>query len=178
MVAFDELLFLSIIIVVSISDKPSATAKTSPDDLVERIIDEMQPMLAAQRRVIAKVWQDRSISKLNLHVLMLLQAHGPQSMGQLAALADVALPNLTGIIDRMEERDLVKRERDSDDRRVVVIHTTAEGAACVEELESVRRQELRRVLVRLSTAELHLCLQAMELISGAAMSDDTTAGSH
>ncbi len=155
---------------------PEATATTSTDELIERIIDGMQPLFAAQRRVIAKVWQDRSISKLNLHVLMLLQAHGPQSMSQLAALADVSLPNLTGIIDRMEERELVTRVRDSDDRRVVVIHTTAEGAACVEELESVRRQELRRILHRLDPDELQICLRASELMSVAASDDVAPAG--
>jgi DNA-binding MarR family transcriptional regulator len=167
------LLLLGIIIAVSISDAAAREA-APPDDLVERIIDAMQPMVAAQRRVIAKVWHDRSISKLNLHLLMLLGAHGPQPMGQLAALADVALPNLTAIIDRMEDRDLVRRERDSNDRRVVVVHTTPGGAACLEELESVRRQELRRVLQHLSADEQRICLRAMELMSAAASSDDVT----
>ena len=137
-------------------------------DLVEQIIDEAQPLLNAQRHVIAKVWQDRSISKLNLHLLMLLEVHGPQPMSQLAALGDVALPNLTGIIDRMEERKLVRRVRDKDDRRVVVVHATTHGHDCLAELETVRRDELRRILGKLGADEQRLCLKAMQAISRAA----------
>ncbi len=139
------------------------------DDMVERIIDEAEPLFNAQRRIIAKVWQDRSISKLNLHVLMLLEVNGPQPMSGLAALADVALPNLTGIIDRMEEHELVKRVRDKEDRRVVVVHATSRGQACLAELELVRREELRRILGKLQPEEQRLCLRAMRLISRAAI---------
>ena len=144
------------------------------DDIVEQIIDETEALFTAQRRVIARVWQDRSISKLNIHLLMLLQVHGPQSMSQLAGLADVALPNLTGIVDRMEERGLVRRERDSVDRRVVVVHATAQGAALLAELESVRREELRRILRTLALDEQQLCLRAMRIISQAAAEPGAT----
>jgi len=139
------------------------------DDIVEQIIDEAESLFTAQRRVIAKVWQDRSISKLQIHLLMLLQLHGPQSMSQLAALAEVALPNLTGIIDRLEEKELVRRERDEQDRRVVTVHLTTQGADVVAELESVRREELRRILRTLDPEEQQLCLRAMRIISRAAV---------
>jgi DNA-binding MarR family transcriptional regulator len=144
------------------------------DDVVEQIVDEAESLFTAQRRVIARVWQDRSISKLNIHLLMLLQVHGPQSMSQLAALADVALPNLTGIVDRMEERELVRRERDREDRRVVVVHVTTQGTAILAELESVRREELRRILRTLDPDEQRLCLRAMRIISRAAAEPEAT----
>ena len=144
------------------------------DDVVEQIVDEAESLFTAQRRVIARVWQDRSISKLNIHLLMLLQVHGPQSMSQLAALADVALPNLTGIVDRMEERELVRRERDREDRRVVVVHVTTQGTAILAELESVRREELRRILRTLDPEEQRLCLRAMRIISRAAVEPEAT----
>jgi DNA-binding MarR family transcriptional regulator len=134
------------------------------DELIEHIIEEAQPLFQAQRRVIAKVWQDRSVSKLNLHVLILLDANGPQSMSQLATLADVALPNLSGIIERMVERGLVKRAGDETDRRVVVIHSTAKGRSYVEQLESVRREGLREILRDLDASELQVCLKAMQLM--------------
>ncbi len=147
------------------------------DDIVEQIIDEAQPLFNAQRRVIARVWQDRSISKLNLHLLMLLEVNGPQAMSSLAGLADVALPNLTGIIDRMEERKLVRRVRDKQDRRVIIIHTTSEGRACLAELETVRREELRRILQQLEPAEQELCLRAMQAIARAATDPETSPAS-
>jgi DNA-binding MarR family transcriptional regulator len=138
------------------------------DPVIEAIIDAFEPLHAAQRRVMAKVWQDRSISKLNLHLLMLLDANGPQSMSRLAALANVALPNLTGTVRRMEELGLVARESDSRDRRVVVVRETSRGRALLQELESIRRDELRRILLALSPAERHQCLDAMRIMARAA----------
>jgi DNA-binding MarR family transcriptional regulator len=140
------------------------------DPVIEGIIEAFEPLLVAQRRVMAKVWQDRSISKLNLHLLMLLEANGPQSMSRLAALANVALPNLTGTVSRMEELGLVVRESDSRDRRLVVVRKTPRGRALLQELESVRHEELRRILHELSPPERRQCLDAMRIMARAATS--------
>ena len=150
------------------------------DPVIEEIVEAFEPVLAAQRRVLAAVWQDRSISKLNLHILMLLQAHGAQPMSRLAALANVALPNLTAIVGRMEELGLVVRESDPRDRRLVVVRETDRGRSCIEELQSVRRDELRRILHTLTPGERQLCLDSMRTMARAASAsqpglvDDTT----
>jgi DNA-binding MarR family transcriptional regulator len=107
-----------------------------------------------------RVWQDRSVSKLNLHVLMLLSSRGPMPMSRLAALADVSLPSLTGIVDRMEERGLAERVRDERDRRVVVVQVTDRGRTSCEEFEAVPRETMRRILNELSEADQRTCLKA------------------
>jgi DNA-binding MarR family transcriptional regulator len=150
------------------------------DPVIEEIVEAFEPVLAAQRRVLAAVWQDRSISKLNLHILMLLQAHGAQPMSRLAALANVALPNLTAIVGRMEELGLLARESDPRDRRLVVVRETDRGRSCIDELQSIRRDELRRILHTLTPGERQLCLDAMRTMARAASAsqpglvDDTT----
>src|SRR5688572_15687078 len=148
--------------------RPRPVDAPEPDPVIEAIVDAFEPVLAAQRRVLAAVWQDRSISKLNLHILMLLQAHGPQPMSRLAALANVALPNLTAIVGRMEELGLVVRESDARDRRLVVVRETNRGRVCAEEVQSVRRDELRRILLTLSPEERQRCLEAMRTMARAA----------
>ena len=146
------------------SDEEEAQAA----DTVEQIVTAFEPVIAAQRRVIAKVWHDRSISKLNLFLLMLLRANGEQAMGQLATLAQVSVPNLTATVGRMEELGLVKRTHATHDRRLVIVRTTAKGRACLEQLESVRRAELRRILRKLSPQEQEMCLSAMQVMARAA----------
>ncbi len=94
------------------------------DDPIDAIIRELEPMMAYQRKAMMQAWQDRSVSKLNLVVLMLLENHGPMPMSRLAALVDVSLSNLTGIIDRMEQHALVERVRDDRDRRLVFVRAT------------------------------------------------------
>ena len=50
-----------------------------------------------------------------------------------------------GLIDRTEERGLVRREQDQDDRRQVKIHLTPEGEAMLRQLAQVHREQLRRM---------------------------------
>src|SRR5262245_13519918 len=52
---------------------------------------------------------------------------GPQPMGNLAKALFCDNSNVTGIVDRLEERGLVRREADEKDRRVKLLVLTEEG---------------------------------------------------
>jgi len=56
---------------------------------------------------------------------------------------------LTGVVDRMEERDLVRRKRDPQDRRIWRVWLTKEG------------RKLREVLPPIATASLEKCLKGV-----------------
>ncbi len=118
--------------------------------LVERILDELEPLVARQRRAVAREGCLRAISSTQLHVLFILMSDGPLTMSHLAESLNVSLPNVTGLIDRMVEHGLVERGRDSDDRRVVTVSTTTAGCAAVEEIDLVRRRQLAAVLAQLN----------------------------
>jgi DNA-binding MarR family transcriptional regulator len=148
-------------------DRPDPSAG-QPDPLVEETIREFEPIVMLQRRSMAKVWQDRSVSKMNLQLLLLLTSRGPLSMSRLAALADVSLSNLTGIVSRMEEHGLAERVRDDHDRRVVLVRATPRGQTTCEGLEELRRQNLREILESLAESDKRLCLKAIRVMRRAA----------
>ncbi|MDL2334786.1 MAG: MarR family transcriptional regulator [Chloroflexota bacterium] len=127
--------------------------------MVERILDELEPLIARQRRALARQGCLRAISSTQLHVLFMLMSDGPSTMSHLAESLDVSLPNVTGLIDRMVEHGLVERGRDSDDRRVVTVSTSAAGRAAVEEIDLVRRRSLAELLTRLEPAQQQQALQ-------------------
>ncbi|MEU8760161.1 MarR family transcriptional regulator [Streptomyces sp. NPDC048659] len=52
---------------------------------------------------------------------------GPAAMRALAETMTCDASNITGIIDRLEKRELVRREADASDRRVKNVILTAEG---------------------------------------------------
>lgn len=72
-----------------------------------------------------------------------------EKLGQLGA-------TLTGVVDRMEERKLVYRERDPADRRVVRIWLTADGEKLKEVLPAVGEQTIHRALAGFSKQEQEL----------------------
>ncbi len=54
--------------------------------------------------------------------LGILAGAGPISAGQLATLIGLSTGSVTGLVDRLERLDLVRRERDPQDRRRIVLH--------------------------------------------------------
>ena len=75
------------------------------EDLVEDILDD-GPVMAHQRRAVAHVWNERSVSKTKLHVLMLREQLGSLPMGRLATLVDVSLPVVTVALPELPLRGM------------------------------------------------------------------------
>jgi MarR family transcriptional regulator, temperature-dependent positive regulator of motility len=143
-----------------------------PADLVEQILDQLEPLIARQRKAVARAGCLRAISSTQLHVLFVLESDGQMPMGRLADLLDASLPNVTGIVDRMVEGGLVERDRDADDRRVVAVRTTAAGRAAVEEIDLVRRRTLGATLARLTPDQQARALQTFTDLRAAAKAAD------
>ena len=141
--------------------------------IVERILDELEPLITRQRRALARQGCLRAISSTQLHVLFMLMSDGPSTMGHLAESLDVSLPNVTGLIDRMVEHGMVERGRDSDDRRVVTVSTTTAGRAAVEEIDLVRRRSLAELLTRLEPLQQEQALQVFAALRRNAESLDS-----
>ena len=61
------------------------------------------------------------LTRSDLLVLAHLEAHGPQSAGQLADLTGLTTGAVTGVADRLERAGLARREADPEDRRRVMV---------------------------------------------------------
>ena len=122
--------------------------------LIDEIVAGTAVIAGHQRCAVAGRLHRQGISMAHLQTLWILQEHGPQPMTHLADLLGVAVPNATGIIDRMEQRGLVERLRDGADRRVVTVQRTPEGARAVEEIDGWRGEMLENLLDRLDTDHL------------------------
>ncbi len=100
--------------------------------------DLSEQMLVALRRVMRAV---------DLHSRSLMQSHGltgPQALvlqvvvrqdlisaGELAARISLSQATVTDIVNRLEQRGLLTRERSDSDRRKVMIRSTPDGAALI-----------------------------------------------
>jgi MarR family transcriptional regulator, organic hydroperoxide resistance regulator len=107
------------------------------------------------------------ISMTHMHVLWLLQHHGDLSMSRMADLLDVSLSNATGIVDRMEERQLVERVRVPGDRRIVLVRMAVGGLRALDEIEALRQDHLQAILGHLGNRQLARLAQSFDDIRGA-----------
>ena len=65
----------------------------------------------------------------------------------------LAFSTTTDLVDRMEKNELVKRVRDENDRRVVVIHLLEKGERIIKEVIEKRQQYLQEMLVGFDVQE-------------------------
>lgn len=70
------------------------------------------------------------------HVIALRSLERPIPMGELARLLACDNSNVTGIIDRLEERGLVERRAAKGDRRVKLVALTPEGRRLKEGVDA------------------------------------------
>ena len=63
-------------------------------------------------------------------------------------------PDMTRLLDRMEKRQLITRQRQSDDRRVVKTRITGGGLELVKKLDSPIRELHKRQFAHIGTARV------------------------
>ena len=101
------------------------------------------------------------LSPVQCHVLHLIEPGRPVAMNRLAATLSCDASNVTGLVDRLEARGLVRRRPAPGDRRVKVLDLTPTGSR-------LRGQLLRRMtgqalpLSRLSVREQRLLVRMLE----------------
>lgn len=82
----------------------------------------------AQRASLPPLAAEFQLSPAQCHVLHLIEPERPLPMGQLAETLACDASNVTGLVDRLERRGLVRRRSSAGDRRVRVLVLTPAGA--------------------------------------------------
>ena len=127
---------------------------TDRSALIAQLLDEFSGMGPKDALRHIRDWPGGKLSLVHLNVMMALDADGALPMGALAEAMDVSQASVTGIVDRMEQRDLVERQRDDDDRRVVRVALTDEGRRLIGLLAAQRREHMAQLLDDLTEDEL------------------------
>lgn len=98
-------------------------------------------MLTSLRRIIhavdlhsRRLVRTVQLTAPQLACLRHLDRRGPSNIGAIARGVSLSQATLTGILDRLEARGLVERQRSDVDRRRVQVSLTAAGAAAVATL--------------------------------------------
>jgi DNA-binding MarR family transcriptional regulator len=143
-------------------------------DLVQQVLGLRTELYRSLRP--AREWLEIDLTTSQLKVLFLLYSAESASMGQLAASLGVTLSTVTGIVDRLVEHQMVMREEDPHDRRLVVCRLTPEGAALAARLNHAGNSRLGEVLERLSLAELRCVVDGLQMLTNAVRAESAPEG--
>jgi len=117
----------------------------------------------SQRAGLPTLASDLDLSPTQCHVLHLIQPDQPIPMGRLADALACDASNVTGLIDRLESRGLIRRMPSGEDRRIKVLELTRAGVRLrttmleritkppdsLDRLSTEEQRELVKILKRL-----------------------------
>ena len=86
------------------------------------------------------------------HLVTYVHAYGPCPIRELVRVFGYKAPTMTSMLDRLERKSLIRRDRHPGDRRSVVVTVAKEGAALAARARS-EVEELDRTIRRRVTAE-------------------------
>jgi len=104
--------------------KPGQTSTYLPLNTYTKLMRAAESVTSRVNRFLAPF--NLTISQFG--VLEALYHKGPLCQRDIAAKILKSTGNITLVIDNLEKRGLVRRERGSDDRRFLTVHLTDEGA--------------------------------------------------
>jgi DNA-binding MarR family transcriptional regulator len=86
--------------------------------------------------------------------LSLLSRLGPLAAGEIASHTGLTTPSVTGLLDRLEQKGMVRRVRDPHDRRRVIVEPNQERLADLERVFSSLQESFRELLESYSDEHL------------------------
>ena len=107
---------------------------------------------------------DGELSRTELGLLNTLRG-GPRRITELAGLEGLAQPTMTSLVKQLERQGLVRRERQLDDGRVVLVQLTANGAVALEDYMTRVRELLGSYLVEIPDEEVEALAAATEALA-------------
>jgi MarR family transcriptional regulator, organic hydroperoxide resistance regulator len=118
------------------------------------------------RRFGARVFEQCGATSQQYNVLRILRGAGPGGLPTL----DIAermidhTPGITRLLDRLEAKKLVRRERPSDDRRQVLCYVTEAGLDLLSKLDSPLKNVASQALQALNDSELDELIRLLERV--------------
>lgn len=118
------------------------------------------------RRWFARVMEPHGISGQQFNVLHILRGARPERLPtlEIAERMIEQAPGITRLLDRLEKKGLVKRERCASDRRQVLCEITPRGLALLEELDEPVARAEREFMGALSAGDLRTLIRALQAI--------------
>lgn len=136
------------------------------DNNRDRNVESIEKHLRKVDYIIRKngrmILSDFGITVPQFTALQTLINNGDMTIGELSQQMDLACSTITDLIDRMEKNELVKREKDQKDKRVVRVVVLTKGHDILQKVLERRISFLEVKLEGLSVTEVEGLKSALE----------------
>ncbi|BCS93718.1 MAG: MarR family transcriptional regulator [Metallosphaera javensis (ex Sakai et al. 2022)] len=117
----------------------------------------------AVKREFNRRLESHGLNYIDFLILMTVK-ESPKSMVYLAKEVLMTQAGITAAIDRLEEKGLVKRERDREDRRIINVQITDLGVKATEEAMQIYEEMASELMKDLSVEEKERLIALLDLV--------------
>ena len=129
--------------------------------------------LARLNRRLRNADASMELTESQLFALGAIDVHGPFRLSDLALRERVSAPTATRLVASLEERGLVRKQTNPDDRRSTLLALTPAGRRMLDRVRGARTVALSRGLERLDPADLRALAVALPVIERLASEGDS-----
>src|SRR6202166_2123627 len=130
---------------------------------IDYVASELMPRAALLTRLLLRQ-VDAELSRTELGLLRTL-SDGPRRITELAELEGLAQPTMTILIKQLEHEGFVRRERRSDDGRVVLVDLTENGRDALEAYRERVTEAIGEYLAEISDEQVDQLAAATETLA-------------
>jgi DNA-binding MarR family transcriptional regulator len=137
------------------------------DGIIDGIVENLFQVLPLIHRKLTKIdldSVDKLISRPHFIVMRAIDQLGPLPVSQIGEKLLIARPQMTGLIERLVELEMVERTPDKNDRRIINVTLTARGKVTLEACGKLIKNNIIEKLARLQTKDLEELSAALQKI--------------
>lgn len=137
-----------------------------PDPIEDHIVAALRRIVRAIDLQSRRMVEACGLTGPQLVVLREVGRLGGASVSALARAVNLSQPTVSGIVERLEKRGVLRRERSDRDRRSVFVTLTPAGAEMLRDAPSLLQDRFRRELARLEEWERTQMLSILQRLAG------------
>lgn len=140
---------------------PFCNPKSEGDELVNQLLSVM-PYLPKKLFGETPLMEEADLHPTHFHILHMVENDGPLKMRAIADKLSIKKSNLTPLVRKLLEKELVARQQDEADKRIVYIQLTDSGRAYLAEKKALLENVMTRRLAPLDEDDRRALSEAME----------------
>lgn len=135
-------------------------------DVVDAVVGASRALVAIAARSLGAAGEEVTLPQYR--ALVVLASRGPQRVVDLAGFLDVTASTATRMCDRLLRKGLIRRQRQSSDRRAVRVSISGSGRDLVSAVTRRRRQEVEAIVERMSPEQRAQLVATLRMFADAA----------
>jgi len=149
--------------------------ETSLMETYDQVLVSLRQIIRAIDLHSKRLERESGLTGPQLLVMQLIGSSGEITAGVIARNVSLSQATVTSIIDRLERKGLLRRERSTDDKRKVMVSLTAQGGKALEAAPTLMQESFINAFNRLEDWEQALILSSLQRVASMMNASDLDA---